>query len=121
MKDANGVKVDFDNTSLGIIANKLALKDNAVSFAKLAIQPYTDGAAGDGTETEFLLTNRLDNAQLADFKNCVRVFRNGLRMEPAGSPSTIDQYSVTDTGSATKVTFGTAPNNGDTVIIDYWA
>ena len=122
MKDANGVKVDFDNTSLGIIANKLALKDNAVSFAKLAIQPYTDGAAGDGTETEFSLTNRLDNAQLADFKNCVRVFRNGLRMQPVGSsPSGQDQYTVTDTGSATKVTFGTAPNSGDTVIIDYWA
>lgn len=122
MKDGNGVKVDFDNTSLGIIANKLAMKDDAVSFAKLAIEPYTDGAAGDGTAVAFNLSNRLDNAQLADFKNCIRVYRNGLRMSHvSSSPSGQDQYSVSDNGSATVVTFGSAPNNGDTVIIDYWA
>ena len=121
MKDANGVKVDFDNTSLGIIANKLAIKDNAVSFAKLAIQPYTDGFAGDGTAVAFSLSNRLDNAQLADFKNCVRVYRNGLRMQPANTPSGQDQYSITDSGSATVITFGSAPNAGDVIIADSWA
>ena len=122
MKDANGVKVDFDNTSLGIIANKLAMKDNAVSFAKLSIQPYTDGAAGDGSTVDFVLSNRLDTTQLADFKNCIRVYRNGLRMQHVGSsPSGQDQYSTTDNGSATVIRFGTAPNTGDTVIIDYWA
>jgi len=122
MKDSNGIKVDYDNTSLGIISNRLAMKDNAVSFAKLAVQPYTDGAAGDGSAVAFNLSNRLDNAQLADFKNCIRVYRNGLRMQHvANSPSGQDQYAVTDSGSATVVTFGTAPNNGDTVIIDYWA
>ena len=122
MVDSNGIKVDYDNTSVGIISNRLALKDNAVSFAKLAIQPYTDGAAGDGSAVAFNLSNRLDNAQLADFKNCIRVYRNGLRMQHvASSPSGQDQYAVTDSGSATVVTFGTAPNNGDTVIIDYWA
>jgi len=121
MKDANGVKVDFDNTSLGIIANKLAMKDNAVSFAKLSIQPYTDGFAGDGTAVAFSLSNRLDNAQLADFKNCVRVYRNGLRMQPANTPSGQDQYSITDSGSATVITFGSAPNSGDVIIADSWA
>ena len=123
MKDANGVKVDFDNTSIGIISNQLAVKDNAVSFAKLAIQPYTDGFSGDGTATTFDLNNRLDSAQLSDFLNSVRVFRNGLRMQnvSGSTPSGIDQYTVTDTGSATRITFGTAPLNSDVIIVDYWA
>ena len=123
MKDANGVKVDFDNSTIGIISNSLAVKDNAVSFAKLAIQPYTDGFSGDGTATTFDLNNRLDSAQLSDFLNSVRVFRNGLRMQnvSGSTPSTIDHYTVTDTGSATRITFGTAPLNSDVIIVDYWA
>jgi len=123
MKDANGVKVDFDNSTIGIISNSLAVKDNAVSFAKLAIQPYTDGFSGDGTATTFDLNNRLDSAQLSDFLNSVRVFRNGLRMQnvSGSTPSGIDQYTVTDTGSATRITFGTAPLNSDVIIVDYWA
>ena len=123
MKDANGLRIDFDNSTIGIISNQLALKNDSVSFAKLSIEPFTDGFAGDGSAVAYNLSNRLDSAQLADFKNCVRVFRNGLRMQPVSgsSPSGQDQYSVTDNGSATVVTFGTAPNNLDTIIVDYWA
>lgn len=123
LKDSNGLKVDFDNTTVGIISNRLALKDDAVSFAKLAIQPYTDGFTGDGAATTFDLNNRLDQAQLSDFLNAVRVFRNGLRMQnvSGGSPSGLDQYTVSDTGSATRITFGTAPQSNDVIIVDYWA
>ena len=122
-KDANGVKVDYDNATVGILSNKLALKDDAVSFAKLAIQPYTHGYSGDGSTTTFTLSNRLDAAQLADFKNSVRVYRNGLRMQhvSGSTPSTIDQYDVSDSGSATAIRFGAAPNSGDVIIVDYWA
>lgn len=122
IKDGTGLKVDYDNSTIAISANKLALKADGVDFQHMRMRPFTEVAAGDGTQTVFTLPNRIPSSQLTDFVNCVRAHRNGIRLKPvASSPSGQDQYTVSDSGSATVVTFGSAPSNLDSIIIDYWA
>lgn len=50
----------------------------------------------------------------------VRVFVNGVRVKQVSSGPTGSDYTVTDNGSATTITFGTAPN-GDALVFDYFA
>jgi len=121
MKSGTGLKVDFDNATIGILANKLAVKDDSITLAKMGFLPYHDRFSGDGTTTAFSLSVRIDASQLSDYMQGVRVYRNGLRMQLMVSASGQDQYQIADSGSATVVTFGSAPNNGDTILIDYVA
>ena len=51
----------------------------------------------------------------------VRVYRNGQRLKQVGSsPADSSEYTVTDSGSATVVTLGANPANGESLIVDYW-
>ena len=117
VKDASGIKVDYDNSTVGIIANKLALKDNSVNFAKLGIMPKSEVLTGvNGSTLAFNLASRVSAADINDFKRVVRVYKNGLRMEYKDSPGTNDEYNISDNGSNTVVTFGGNPASGDVII-----
>ena len=72
--------------------------------------------SGDGAATAFTLTKR----QRGGVKS-VRVYRNGFRILYRASPTTIDEYVVTDDAekNGTSISFGAAPASGSTVAVDY--
>ncbi|MGI9554842.1 MAG: hypothetical protein ACR2M6_02605 [Vampirovibrionia bacterium] len=97
------------------------MADDSVTIAKLGILPSTDDFTANGATLAFTLTNRIAADQIANFKQMVRVFRNGQRLKPvASSPADASEYTVTDSGSATVVTLGANPANGEVIIVDYW-
>ena len=114
-KSGSGVKV----ADLGVGAGQLSA--NAVTMAKLAMRPYMDDFAPNGSTATFTLTQRISAASLSDFAQGVRVYRNGQRLlQKASSPADASEYTVTDNGSATIVTLGANPANGEIIIVDYW-
>lgn len=111
--------------------NSARLEDNAVTTAKITnanvtaaklnfVSSYETLSAGDGTATTFDAATAADATMLGG----AIVFRNGLAMgRVASSPSGQDQYSLSATGGASgrmRVTFGTAPNNGDQITVMYF-
>ena len=105
----------------GVTSAKIA--NDAVGLAQLGISPKADKLTGDGSAAAFDLTSRIATAQLSDFKNLVKVFRNGVRVEQVtSSASGQDEYVVDDNAgsSKTRITFGSAPDSGDVIFVDYW-
>ena len=114
-KSGSGVKV----ADLGIGEGQLA--GNAVTITKFGMRPYTDDFAPNGSAATFTLSQRIPASSLSDFAQGVRVYRNGQRLlQKASSPADSSEYTVTDNGSATVVTLGANPANGETIIVDYW-
>lgn len=114
-KGGSGLRVN----DLGVGEGELA--SNAVTITKLGMRPKTDDFAPNGSTAAFTLTTRVPAASLNDFKNAVRVYRNGQRLlQKASSPADASEYTVTDSGSATVVTLGANPANGEILIVDYW-
>tara|TARA_R100000655_G_scaffold107370_1_gene157747 strand:- start:775 stop:1662 length:888 start_codon:yes stop_codon:yes gene_type:complete len=123
--------IDLDGSSLavggsGLKVNDLGvgeaqLADNSVSLQKLKMLPKTDDFSANGSTSTFTLSSRITASQLGDFAMAVRVYRNGQRLKQvASSPADSSQYTVTDSGSATVITLGANPANGETLIVDYW-
>ena len=105
----------------GVTSAKIA--NDAVGLAQLGISPKADKLTGDGSAAAFDLSSRIATAQLSDFKNLVKVFRNGVRVEQVtSSASGQDEYVVDDNAgsSKTRITFGSAPDSGDVIFVDYW-
>ena len=125
--------VGVDDSTIELSSDAVRIKDGGVTSAKIAndaiglaqlgISPKADKLSGDGSTTAFNLTARIAAAQLSDFKNLVRVFRNGVRVEQVASgASGQDEYVVDDNAgsSKTRITFGSAPDSGDVIFVDYW-
>src|SRR5210317_38411 len=89
--------------------------DGEIQLGKLAFAPNQEEFTGDGSTTAFEL------AKAATGLDSVQVFRNGLRMRKVASPSAADEYSAGNTGAGgvCAVTFGSAPDTGDTIYVDY--
>jgi hypothetical protein len=114
-KSGSGVKV----ADLGIGEGQLAA--NAVTITKFGMRPYMDDFSPNGSTATFTLSQRIPAASLSDFAQGVKVFRNGQRLlQKASSPADSSEYTVTDNGSATIVTLGANPANGEKIIVDYW-
>lgn len=114
-KSGDGLRISDLGVGEGEIAN------NAVTITKFGMRPKTDDFAPNGSTATFTLTTRIPAASLNDFKNGVRVYRNGQRLlHKASSPADASEYTVTDSGSATVVTLGANPANGESIIVDYW-
>ncbi len=111
--------VGVDDSTIEINSDAIRLKDAGTTFAKLSFQPRKEEATGDGSTTAFNLTSRVVSA---DWYDGVILARNGqmCRQVPS-NPSGISQYTVTDNGSTTTLTFGTAPLSGDVLMIQYFA
>lgn len=107
------------------------IRDGAVSTAKIAgqavtsakmafIPTYESVGTGNGSATTFDAASVADSNYLAG----TLVFRNGLAMELVeSSPSGQDQYSLSangGTGGVMRITFGSAPNNGDVITALYF-
>ena len=95
------------------IVTNAKISDGTIQLGKLAFSSQQEKFTGDNTTASFNLANA------AAGLDSVHVFRNGLRMEKASSPSGADQYSVQANGSVSQITFGTAPDTGDTILVDY--
>lgn len=114
-KSGSGVKV----ADLGVGEAQLAA--NAVTITKFGMRPYTDDYSPNGSTATFTLSQRIAAASLSNFAQGVRVYRNGQRLlQKASSPADSSEYTVTDNGSATIVTLGANPANGEKIIVDYW-
>lgn len=94
---------------------------NTLTTAKMAFIPsYESIGTGDGSATTF------DTATAGDsnFLTGTIVFRNGLAMELVdGTPSGQDQYKINPTGGvggSMRITFGSAPDNGDVITCMYF-
>jgi hypothetical protein len=107
------------------------LDNNAVTTAKIAnanvtaaklnfMASYETLSAGNGSATTFDAGAAADATMLGG----AIVFRNGLAMGLVeSSPSGQDQYTLSATGGSggkLRVTFGTAPNNGDQITVMYF-
>jgi len=102
-----------------VTSDKIA--SQAVTSAKMAFIPsYETIGTGDGSATTFDAASVADSNYLAG----TLVFRNGLAMELVeSSPSGQDQYTLSadgGTGGVMRITFGSAPNNGDVITSLYF-
>ena len=111
-KIANGAIDNADKLGSSVVTN-VKIADGTIELGKLAFSSRQEKFTGDNSTASFDLANAA-----AGFDS-VHVFRNGLRMEKASSPSGADQYSVQSNGAVSSITFGTAPDTGDTVLVDY--
>ena len=113
---ALGGTMTFTGTEFTESSGTIALAADAVKFSNLKVLPGAQGAGGDGSTLAFNLQNRVDS----DWFDRVLVFRNGQLQQKVGSnPSDSSQYTVTDDGSNTTVTFGAAPLANEVIFISY--
>lgn len=107
-----GIQVDYDNATIGIIGNKLAVKDNSISLAKLSMRPEYDKFTISGSGTGSLT---LSNTIQAGFEKGAIVTRNGQVLQFDASPQDETEYSV----SGNTVTFGANAVDGDVITVFY--
>lgn len=88
------------------------IADNAVGTAALGITYEVDQFSGDGSATTFDLGNEVPTA----FHKAIMVFVNGQAAKLVNSsPADASEYSLSNTGGTTRITFGAAPESGDAV------
>jgi hypothetical protein len=129
-QSASGVKIadgGVDTTQLAddaVTAAKIgdaqvgtaALADDAVTLAKVGWAPEIEVATGDSSTTAFTLAQQIDSS----FYKAILVHVNGQHAKfVASSPADASEYAVDDTGSATRITFGAAPDTGDALSFSY--
>ncbi len=115
---AAGVQVDYDDTTIGIISNQLAVKDAGIGLAKLGSQfSYDEFNTAGGTI--FTLANAVSVANFRSGAN-VRVYLNGQRLR-VGAMNTLasSQYTVFQDGADTKVCVKDALLSGEILQADY--
>jgi hypothetical protein len=95
------------------IVTNAKISDGTIELGKLAFSSQQEKFTGDNSTASF------DLANAAAGLDSVHVYRNGLRMEKAASPSGADQYSVQANGAVSQITFGSAPDTGDVILVDY--
>ena len=116
-KLGSGVVTTAKLDSAAVTSAKIA--NNAVGSAAFAFVPKTEFFSGNGSAATFDLAAALDAA----YFDVVKVFRNGLRMKKvASSPSGQDEYIVDNggAGSVGRISFGSAPDSGDSILVDSW-
>ncbi len=113
---ALGGTMTFTGTEFSESSGTISLAADAVKFSNLKVLPGAQGAGGDNSTVAFNLQNRV----ASDWFDRVLVFRNGQLQQKVGSnPADSSQYTVTDDGSNTTVTFGVAPLSGESIFISY--
>jgi hypothetical protein len=123
------ITIDLDGSTLAVGASGIKISDGgvgalqlagaAVDFSKMGFQPRRQSLTTNGSTAAFNLSNRIADA---NWRKSVMVYKNGLLVEEvASSPSGSDQYTVSDDGANTTVTFGSAPAAADNVRIMFYA
>lgn len=112
-KSGSGLKV----ADGGIGTTQVAA--TSITLAKLGYKLRFSAQDGDGTSSAFDLPDALHGNHTT-----IMVARNGVLLEPAETPSTVDQYSVSENGGSGgvgQVTFGAAPASSDRLTFYYLA
>lgn len=111
--------VKVDNANIQINASN-QLEVGIIGPSQVALKQVMDKFSGTGSAASFDLTEPL----LTNFLEPM-VFVNGLLMEKvASSPSGKSEYTVSATGGSGgvgQITFGTAPDSGDIIRVNYLA
>lgn len=111
-KGGSGLKVADSGIGTGQIAN------GAVSKDKVAFAPQVDTLSIQAATVAYNLTNQVPTG----WETGVAVYRNGLLLKQVeSSPSDLDEYTATQSGSNTVVTFGAQPAATDYYVVRYWA
>ena len=109
---SDGVKVSDAGIGTGQIANAAVTKDK-VSFA-----PQVDTLSIQSATVAYNLSAQVPSG----WEGGVAVYRNGLLLKQVeSSPSDLDEYTATQSGSNTVVTFGGQPSTTDHYVVRYWA
>ena len=111
---ANNAIISAKIADNAVINGKLAA--NAISTAKIQDDAVTLVKVGwvygrEKMNGSASATYDLAQDVPASHYNGIMVYRNGMLMNKAGSPSDVDEYSLSSAGGVTRVTFGAAPNN----------
>jgi hypothetical protein len=94
------------------------IANNAVDDTKISFEGAFDVFSPDGSTAAFNLSSQYLNG----FEPQVMAFKNGLLMRlVASGPADADQYTVTDNGSVSTVTFGANLSASDTLEVRYIA
>ena len=109
---SDGVKVSDAGIGTGQIVNAAVTKDK-VSFA-----PQVDTLSIQSATVAYNLSAQVPSG----WEGGVAVYRNGLLLKQVeSSPSDLDEYTATQSGSNTVVTFGGQPSTTDHYVVRYWA
>lgn len=141
--NAGNLVIDLDGTTLSASGNGVRISDggvgstqldaNAVTEAKIANDAVTSSkinfsaayerlSDGNGSTTTFDASTEADTGMVAG----TIVFRNGLAITtvaPGNTPSGQDECSLSPDGGTNgvlRITFGSAPNNGDVIAVMYF-
>jgi hypothetical protein len=116
--DSSQLRVKLDGATLARGNNGMKVADNAIGLSQAAFRFYREKKNGNNSATTFDLGRALN----ANFLDAVQVFRNGIFMELSGSPSDVDQFSVSatgGTGGVGRITIGAAPASVDVLYVIY--
>jgi hypothetical protein len=96
------------------------IADNAVTAAKVGFQAYQELTTIAGSSTSNIdLAREVDSA----FQNGIMVFKNGLAMlnqtALGGSASTSDDFTISVVGGNTRLSFGAALADTDSILVVY--
>ena len=112
------IAVDYDNTTIGIVSNKLAVKDGGIELVQLGTSFSYDEFNTAGA-TIFQLATANASATHRTGAN-IKVYRNGQRLRVGAMNSlAAGQYAVFQDGAATKVAINGALVAGEIVQADY--
>lgn len=124
LKVADGGVDSLQIADSAITAGKIAsnavetakVANDAITEAKISFEGSFDVFSPDGSTAAFNLSARYTTG----FEPQVMAFKNGLLMRlVASSPADADQYTVSDNGSVSTITFGANLSADDTLEVRY--
>ncbi len=133
--DDSSIEVDVGNNqlqlkNLGVSSAKLAntsvttakLADDSVTAVKVGFQAYQELTTVSGSSTLHIdLARAVDGA----FSNGIMAFKNGLALlnqtALGGSAANSDEFTLSVVGGVTRLSFGSALADADTILIVYMA
>ena len=117
---AGYIGVDYDDSTIGIVSNQLAVKTDGIGLTQFGVRYQADEFSGTGA-TLFTLANAVSVSAFQNGAN-VKVYLNGqrLRVAPNMSSSMAEGSAfVFQDGSDTKIAIKTGLDASDYLLADY--
>ena len=112
---ASNAVVEASIVNSAVTTDKLA--DNAVILEKMAVLCKYEEVTASSTGSHNLATRVTDSAFRV--AGNIKAYLNGQRLSYKASPSSYDEYSISDNGSATSITFGANLPDGSLLQVEY--
>ena len=116
--NSNALRVKLDGSTIARASGGIKVADTSLGLGKMSWSFHRETFNGDGSATSFDLSRALT----ASFADGVMVFRNGVFCIKSGSPSDVDEFSVSATGGSGgvgRITMGAAPSASDKLYLVY--